>query len=53
VAHRDDGSVAAGCHCRPPQQAREKSGVHRLVEDTDAILLPSHDSDLPARLAGW
>lgn len=37
-----------------PQEARETSGrVHRFVDETDAILLPSHDADVPARLAGW
>jgi N-acyl homoserine lactone hydrolase len=37
-----------------PQQARETSRrVRRLLDEMDAILLPSHDGDVPARLAGW
>ncbi len=34
-----------------PHQARETSHrLHRFLADTNAILLPSHDSDVPARL---
>jgi glyoxylase-like metal-dependent hydrolase (beta-lactamase superfamily II) len=35
-----------------PRDARETSRrLHRLIEDTGAILLPSHDDEVPQRLA--